>query len=50
MKDQQLFYQQKLHFEIDSSDLAEVLSKGDKIIVIDVRSVEAYEKSIFLEH
>jgi rhodanese-related sulfurtransferase len=44
MNVQQLFYMQKLHFEIDSSDLAEALSKGEKIVVIDVRSAEAFEK------
>ena len=43
MNVQQLFYMQKLHFEIDSSDLAQALSKGDEVIVIDARSVEAFE-------
>jgi rhodanese-related sulfurtransferase len=43
MNVQQLFYMQKLHFEIDSSDLSEALIQGEKIVVIDARSAEAYE-------
>ena len=44
MNDQQLFYHQKLQFEIDSWDLSVALSGGSKIIVIDARSAEAYQK------
>jgi len=44
MNDQQLFYQQKLQFEIDSWDLSVALSGGVKIRVIDARSAEAYQK------
>lgn len=44
MNDQQLFYQQKLQFEIDSWDLSVALSSGTKILVIDARSAEAYQK------
>lgn len=44
MNDQLSFYQQKLQFEIDSWDLSVTLSGGDKIIVIDTRSSEAYQK------
>ena len=44
MNDQLSFYQQKLQFEIDSWDLSVTLSGGDKIIVIDTRSTEAYQK------
>lgn len=44
MKDQQLFYQQKLQFEIDSWDLSVALSSGAKILVIDARSPEAYQQ------
>ena len=43
MNAQQLYYMQKLHFEIDSWDLSEALSKGEKILVIDARSVESFE-------
>ncbi len=43
MDTQQLFYMQKLHFEIDSSDLSDALGKGEKIIAVDARSAEAYE-------
>jgi rhodanese-related sulfurtransferase len=43
MNDQQLFYQHKLQFEIDSWDLSESLSKGARIIVIDTRSPEAFK-------
>jgi len=43
MNNQQLFYEQKLQFEIDSWDLHEALKQGDKIIVIDARSAETYE-------
>jgi rhodanese-related sulfurtransferase len=43
MNDQQLFYQQKLKFEIDSWDLSSALSGGVKIVVIDARSSEAYQ-------
>lgn len=44
MDAQRLFYMQKLHFEIDSSDLSDALTKGEKIIVIDARSFEAFER------
>ena len=44
MNDQQLFYQQKLQFEIDSWDLSVALSGGSEIAVIDARSPEAYQK------
>ena len=43
MNDQLSFYQHKLQFEIDSWDLSVALSGGDKIIVIDTRSSEAYQ-------
>jgi rhodanese-related sulfurtransferase len=41
-KEQQLFYEQKLRFEVDSWDLNDALSKGEKVVVIDARSAEAY--------
>jgi rhodanese-related sulfurtransferase len=44
MNGQQSFYQQKLQFEIDSWDLSVVLSSGSKILVVDARSVEAFQK------
>jgi rhodanese-related sulfurtransferase len=44
MNDQQLYYQQKLQFEIDSWDLSVALSEQPKTIVIDARSPEAYQK------
>jgi rhodanese-related sulfurtransferase len=44
MMNQQLYYQQKLQFEIDSWDLSVALSEEPKTIVIDARSPEAYQK------
>ena len=43
MNDQKLFYQQKLQFEVDSWDLNDALSKGEKVVAIDARSAEVYE-------
>jgi len=43
MNDQQLFYEQKLQFELDSWDLNDALRKGEKVVAIDARSSEAYE-------
>jgi rhodanese-related sulfurtransferase len=43
MNEQKQFYMQKLQFEIDSSDLAVALANGEKIVVIDSRSNEAFE-------
>jgi rhodanese-related sulfurtransferase len=43
MNDQQLFYEQKLQFELDSWDLNDAISKGEKVVVIDARSAEAYQ-------
>ncbi|MHA3892149.1 rhodanese-like domain-containing protein [Acinetobacter sp. GXMZU3951] len=37
------FYQAKLNYEIDSWDLFEALDQGQKIIVVDGRSAEAYQ-------
>lgn len=42
MKEQQLFYEQKLQYEVDSWDLNDALSKGKKVVAIDARSAEAY--------
>jgi len=44
MNDQILFYQQKLQFEYDSWDLNDALRRNEKVIAIDARSAEAYEK------
>lgn len=43
MDDQIHFYQEKLRYEIDSWDLSESLKRGDKVLVLDARSPEAYE-------
>ena len=44
MKKQIEFYENKLAFEIDSSDLFEALEKNEEIIVIDTRQFYGYEK------
>lgn len=41
--DQDEFYRAKLQCETDSWDLSESLNKGEAVVVIDARSVEAYE-------
>jgi rhodanese-related sulfurtransferase len=42
MEEQLNYYRHKLEFEIDSWDLYEAINRGDKVIVIDARSHEAY--------
>ncbi len=42
--DQIEFYEAKLAYEIDSWDLSEAIKTNELVIVIDVRSTEAYEK------
>lgn len=42
MKNKQSFYEQKLQFEVDSWDLLDALKRGEKIVPIDTRSVEAF--------
>jgi len=44
MKNQFEFYQNKLDFEIDPSDLFEALENGHKIIPLDARQSFAFEK------
>lgn len=44
MEDQINFYEAKLKYEIDSWDLQEKLQSEEKVIVIDTRSEEAFEK------
>ena len=42
MKEQQIFYEQKLKYEIDSWDLFEALEANEKVTVLDARSPEAF--------
>ena len=42
MDDQRRHYQAKLEYEIDPWDLNEALGRGDKILVVDTRTPEAY--------
>ena len=44
MDDQISFYEAKLRFEIDSWDLFVALEEEEKVMVIDARSSEAYER------
>ena len=48
MNDQQSFFEQKLAFETDSSDLFAALQKGEKIVVVDARSNESFENEHIL--
>jgi rhodanese-related sulfurtransferase len=43
MQEQQLFFEQKLRFEIDSWDVSDALNKDENMVVSDARSAEAYE-------
>lgn len=43
MKEQIAYYENKLKYEIDSWDLAEAIKNREKVVVLDVRSKEAYE-------
>jgi len=38
------FYEMKLKFEIDSWDVSSAIKNAEKIIVVDTRSVEAFQK------
>ena len=40
--EQMSFYQRKLAYEMDSADLAEAVSNGEPIVVVDGRSADAY--------
>jgi len=42
MEDQLTYLEQKLKYEVDSWDLNEAIKNGEKVIVIDARSSEAY--------
>ena len=44
MDDQARYYRAKLQYEIDPWDLNEALGRGDKIVLVDTRSPEAYKK------
>jgi rhodanese-related sulfurtransferase len=45
MDDQLRHYKAKLEYEIDPWDLNEALERGDKILLVDTRSPEAYRRS-----
>jgi rhodanese-related sulfurtransferase len=45
MNDQVAFYKAKLEYEIDPWDLNEALERGEKILLVDTRSPEAYGRS-----
>ena len=45
MDDQLRHYKAKLEYEIDPWDLNEALGRGDKILLVDTRSAEAYRRS-----
>jgi len=44
MDDQLRHYQAKLEYEIDPWDLNEAIGRGDKVLLVDTRSPEAYAK------
>jgi rhodanese-related sulfurtransferase len=44
MNEQIKHYEDKLKFEMDSWDLAVALKAGEKIVVVDARSAEAYAR------
>ena len=43
MKEQQLYYEQKLRYEVDSWDLDDAISRGEKILPLDTRSSQSFE-------
>ena len=43
MEDQIKYYENKLAFEMDPSDLFDALNNGEKVIVIDARKAFGYE-------
>lgn len=44
MDDQIRFYEAKLQYETDAWDLFEALQRAERIVVVDVRSPEAYAR------
>ena len=45
MNEQVQYYQAKLRYEIDPADLHAALGRGEKILLVDTRTPEAYGKS-----
>lgn len=45
MDEQLKHYENKLAFEIDSWDLKQALEAGERVLIIDTRSPEAYQKA-----
>lgn len=43
MKEQQLYFEQKLRYEMDSWDLDDAISRGEKILPVDTRSAESFD-------
>lgn len=43
MKEQISFYEQKLNYEMDPSDLRNAMVKGERLVVIDARSKESFD-------
>jgi len=44
MDEQVKFYESKLNYEIDSSDVFDAINNGEEIVVVDTRKPFAYEK------
>src|SRR5262245_10687935 len=44
MDDQERHYQAKLAYEIDPSDLAAALARGETITIVDTRTPESYDR------
>jgi rhodanese-related sulfurtransferase len=38
------YYQQKLEYEMDASDLFDALEKGENIVALDTRQTAGFEK------
>ena len=45
MDDQVRYYESKLQYEIDPWDLNEALERGDRVLLVDTRTPEAYGRS-----
>ncbi len=43
MNEQVSFFEQKLNFEMDPSDLHDAMMKGERLMVIDARSKESFD-------
>ncbi len=44
MEEQLRYHRSKLDYEIDPSDLKAALDKGEKVVVVDARSTEAFAR------